>query len=498
MTILRTIESYGIETSRLRQTTLAILLACAVFATRPLSAQNSPSQDTQVQDNQAPNNPPTDNAAPDNQPPDIQAPDNRDPQYNQAPDNRPPDNQAPDNRDPQYNQGPDNRMPNDQAADQNMADNRPPAQDGQSSRYAQQSPEQLQRLVAPIALYPDSLVAQILAASTFPEEVVEADRWVQAHPNLKGDDLARAIDQQPWDPSVKALAAFPSVLGNMDKNLSWTSSLGDAYYNQQQDVMDAVQVMRRKAEQAGNLKSTPQQNVTMQGPDVEIQPTDPDTVYVPAYNPWLVYGYPVVAWPGWYPYPGIWFGGPYLSFGVGYGIGWYGGFGWGYPHWGFNWHNRAVLFNHNIYYSRSNTFYNRGNFYRGAAYGRGAYGARPGPYGARQGASGTRPGAYGARGGAYGARGGEYGARGGVYNRPGMAPRPFNGSREAARGYAEPRGQSGVHSGAYSGYERGGESRTFSSRGSSSVGGGAHSAPSHSGGSSSHGGASHGGGGGRH
>src|SRR5208282_4205972 len=109
----------------------------------------------------------------------------------------------------------------------------------------------LQRLVAPIALYPDSLVAQILAASTFPEEVVEADRWVQDHPDLKGDALGKAVDEQPWDPSVKALTAFPSVLGNMDKNLSWTSTLGDAYYNQQQDVMDAVQVMRHKAEQAG-------------------------------------------------------------------------------------------------------------------------------------------------------------------------------------------------------------------------------------------------------
>ena len=107
-------------------------------------------------------------------------------------------------------------------------------------------PSSCSSLVAPIALYPDSLVAQILAASTFPEQVVEADRWVQAHPDLKGDALGQAVDQQPWDPSVKALAAFPSVLGNMDKNLSWTSSLGDAYYNQQQDVMDAVQVMRQQ------------------------------------------------------------------------------------------------------------------------------------------------------------------------------------------------------------------------------------------------------------
>ncbi len=144
----------------------------------------------------------------------------------------------------------------------------PPAQQGPP--YAQQTPEQLGRLVAPIALYPDSLVAQILAASTFPEQVVEADRWVQAHPDLKGDALGQAVDQKPWDPSVKALTAFPSVLGNMDKNISWTSSLGDAYYNQQQDVMDAVQVMRRKAQGSGNLKTTPQQTVTVEGGTVVV------------------------------------------------------------------------------------------------------------------------------------------------------------------------------------------------------------------------------------
>ena len=261
----------------------------------------------------------------------------------------------------------------------------------QAPSYAQQSPEQLQQLVAPIALYPDSLVAQILAASTFPEEVVEADRWVQEHPDLKGQALGQAVDQQPWDPSVKALAAFPSVLGNMDKNLSWTSTLGDAYYNQQQDVMDAVQVMRHKAQQSGNLKTTPQEVVRDDGPDVDIEPADPNVVYVPAYNPWAVYGYPVVAWPGWYPYPGIWFGGPYLNFGVGFGIGYFGGFGWGWGHWGFNWHNRYAMYGGGRYFSRSRTFYNRSNFYRGAG-GRGAYGGRGGVArgGGERGGVGTR------------------------------------------------------------------------------------------------------------
>ena len=301
-----------------------------------------------------------------------------------------------------------------------------PAQDADAKApaYTQQTPEELQRLVAPIALYPDSLVAQILAASTFPEQVVEADRWVQAHPDLKGADLGKAVDGQPWDPSVKALTAFPSVLGNMDKNLSWTSTLGDAYYNQQQGVMDAVQVMRRKAEDAGNLKSTPQQTVTTQDSDIEIAPADPDEVYIPAYDPWDVYGYPIVAWPGWYPYPGIWFGGPYLSFGLGFGIGWWGGFGWGWGHWGFNWHDHYAMFNNGRYYSQSRTFYNRNNFYR----------------------------AGGARGGA--------------------AARPFNGNRQAARGYASPRGQTGTRSGAFSGYTRGAQARSFSSRGRSSFGGG--------------------------
>ena len=289
------------------------------------------------------------------------------------------------------------------------------AQTPSEHRYIQQTPEQLQQLVAPIALYPDSLVAQVLAASTFPEQVVEADRWVQAHPDLKGDALGHAVDQQPWDPSVKALTAFPSVLGNMDKNLAWASSLGDAYYNEQAKVMDAVQTMRRRAEQAGNLQTTPQQTVTSQKSTIVIEPATPEVVYVPAYDPWLVYGDPIVAWPEWYPYPGIWYEGPYLSWGIGFDIGFFGGFGWGWGHWGFDWHHRYAVYDHNRYYSRSTTFFNRNNFYRGE------------------------------------------GAHGEHFNRP--AGRPFNGDNRAARGYAEARGQSGVRSGAFSDFGRGGEER---------------------------------------
>ena len=347
------------------------------------------------------------------------------------------------------------------------------AQPAQAPTYSQETPEQLQQLVAPIALYPDSLVAQILAASTFPEQVVEADRWVQANPDLKGDALAQAVDQQPWDPSVKALAAFPSVLGNMDKNISWTSSLGDAYYNQQQDVMDAVQVMRQRAEAAGNLKTTPQQTVRTQDSQIEIEPAYPDVVYVPAYDPWLVYGYSILPWPGWYEYPGIWYGGPYLSFGVGFGIGFFGGFGWGWGHWGFDWHHHYPIYNHNRYYSRSVTFYNRNSFYRGG-------GVRGGVNGAR---GGVRP---GPSNGAVG--------RGQVFNRSGATSRPFEGSTPAARGYAAPQGQSGTRSGAFSNYGHGGETRSYSSRGSASVGGGARGGGGRAGGGGHAGGGTRGGG----
>src|SRR6202041_788700 len=144
-------------------------------------------------------------------------------------------------------------------------------------------------------------------------------------------------------------------------------------------------VMRQRAQQSGNLKSTPQQVVTTQGSTVVIQPADPQVVYVPAYDPWLVYGGPIVAWPGWYPYPGIWYGGPYLSFGVGFGIGYFGGFGWGWGHWGFDWHNHAVLYNHARYSSRSTTFYNRNAFYRGGGARGGGFdhpGADAHPFGA--------------------------------------------------------------------------------------------------------------------
>ena len=309
---------------------------------------------------------------------------------------------------------------------------------------AQQTPEQLQQLVAPIALYPDALVAQILAAATYPDQVVEADRWLQQHTDLKGEQLGQEVDKQPWDPSVKALTEFPSVLANMDKNLSWTSSLGDAYVNQQQDVMNAVQVMRDRAEKAGNLKSTSQQKVSKQGQTIVIEPADPQVVYVPEYDPWLVYGEPVGVWPGWYSYPGLFLAGPGIAFGFGLGIGFFGGFGWGWHHWGYDWHHHDIRFDHHHYESHSRVFANRNQFSHAGGF---------------HGASGFH----------------------------GGQARGFAGGQH---GFAAPHGESGIHSGAFSGFNHGGVARGFSARGQSSFGGGFHG-----GGGFHEGGGFHGGGG---
>jgi hypothetical protein len=307
---------------------------------------------------------------------------------------------------------------------------------------AQQTPEQLQQLVAPIALYPDALVAQILAASTYPAEVVEADRWMQQHSKLQGKKLADEVNKQSWDPSVKALTQFPSVLANMDQNLSWTSSLGDAYVNQAQDVMDAVQAMRGRAEAAGNLKSTSQEKVTNQGQTIVIEPASPDVVYVPQYDPWLVYGAPLGVWPGWYAYPGLYLGVPGIAFGVGFGIGFFAGFGWGWGHWGFDWHNRAVMFNHARYFSHSRTFANRGNF------GHGSGGV-------------NRAGGFHGASGFHGAAGFHDAAS-------------SRGSTGAQHGFAASHSQAGMRSGSFSGFNHGGATMANSARGRSSFGGGFH------------------------
>jgi hypothetical protein len=204
--------------------------------------------------------------------------------------------------------------------------------------------EQLDQLVAPIALYPDPLLAQILMAASYPLEVVEADRWLQVPANgaLQGDALTAAVQQQPWDPSIKSLVPFPAVLRMMDQNLGWTEQLGDAFLAQQADVMDAVQRLRRSAEAAGSLASTPQQTLSTSDQGIVIEPANPAAVYVPAYNPWCAYG----PWP-YADYPPYYFGVspaycvPILAFGPAF----YPPFG--YWAWGFfEWRRHHIRIDH--------------------------------------------------------------------------------------------------------------------------------------------------------
>jgi uncharacterized membrane protein YgcG len=200
------------------------------------------------------------------------------------------------------------------------------------------STQQLDQMLAPIALYPDSLIAQILTAATYPLEVVKADRWLQvpANASLRGDQLAAALQEQPWDPSVKSLVPFPRILKMMDDNLEWTEELGDAFLAQQADVMDSLQRLRRNAESAGSLASTARQTVTTQDDMIIIESPHPNIVYVPCYNPTLVYG----PWP-WVEYPPyFWPCGPF---------GWFG-FPVVYPLWGwYHWHWRHHRLYINVY-----------------------------------------------------------------------------------------------------------------------------------------------------
>jgi hypothetical protein len=213
------------------------------------------------------------------------------------------------------------------------------------------SDKDLDALVAPIALYPDALVAQILGAATYPDQVAEADTFLKANYELRGDGLMDAVDAKPWDPSVQALVLFPSVLDMLAKNIEWTSALGDAAANQQGDVMSAVQRMRAKAYAAGNLKSGQQFRVVQEAPDIlVIQPANPQVVYVPTYNPAVVYGAPVLT-PGYSA--GNVAAAAVISFGAGVAIGAAlsrPSCGWSYHSWGMNWSSRTVYCGGGAYY----------------------------------------------------------------------------------------------------------------------------------------------------
>src|SRR5882724_5379343 len=319
---------------------------------------------------------------------------------------------------------------------------------------AEQTPkipnDQLDSLVAPIALYSDSLLAQTLAASTYPLEVIQLQQWMDQNKNLTGKALADAVTKQPWDPSVQAMAAFPDVVQRLAGNIQWTTDLGNAFLAQQSDVMDAVQRMRGKAQGKGTLKTSAQQTVQTQAVDggkqvITIQPPNPDVVYVPSYDPAVVYGPPPPAYPYYpYTYPGY-VPGTALAWGAGIALGaaaWgaWGGGGWG---WNCGWGHGNVDVNVNNKYVNNynknvNKNFNQANLNRqGGAWQHSPQHRGNAPYGNRQtankyggggargqggaGGAGARPGAGGAGtrpGGGAGA-GNRPGGGAGAGNRPG-------------------------------------------------------------------------------
>ena len=222
--------------------------------------------------------------------------------------------------------------------------------------------EELDQMLAPVALYPDSLLAQILMAATYPLEVVQAERWRKANGNLGGDQLNDALDKKNWDPSVKALVPFPQVLSMMSENLEWTQKLGDAFLDQPDEMMDTVQELRSKAEAAGNLRDTEEQKVTEEDGVIDIEPANPEVVYVPVYDPAAIYG------PWWYPaFPPFFFLPPpgivigfhgRMGFGRGIAVGgaWCHGWGrWDWQHHHLNVNvNRHININRNISLNRDN------------------------------------------------------------------------------------------------------------------------------------------------
>ena len=362
-----------------------------------------------------------------------------------------PQNAQPQYQQPQYQQ-PDPQQPN---ADQQYAPSPYPEQQDpaeQAPALVQAlSAQDLEQLLAPIALYPDALLAQILAASTYPAQVAVADQWLdqmRAQGYGSPDQIAAGAQAHAtWDPSVKALTAFPDVLDMLDHNLEWTTNLGNAYYNQPQDVMQTVQVLRQRAQQAGNLESMPQEDVTENQGYIDIAPPNPEIVYVPTYDPWEVYGQPISPYPGFsfFGALGSFFGGLPIQYGLSFALGAFDRFPFGWIAWGFDWLAHAILFDHGNYYSHSTTVADWGLPHGGPrAYGGNGGGnrMRDGPYGANRGWSGQNAGNRRQAGGQqpYGQRG--YDQHG--YNQRGFDQRSFDqrggayNNRTPAQNYARP------------------------------------------------------------
>ena len=344
--------------------------------------------------------------------------------------------------------------------------------------------EELEQMLAPIALYPDALLSQVLMASTYPLDVVKADRWVKQNPGVTGNALTKTLEAQSWDVSVKSLVNFPQVLSMMSNNLDVTAKIGDAFIGQQKQVMDTIQKLRSLAYKSGNLKTTSQQKIVVEQQAIVIEPVNPAVVYIPTYSPVVYYStwpYPAYPPPAYYP-PGY-VPGRALAFTAGVAIGSAWGYAWGHT----DWHNgnvnvnvnRNANINSNINRSRYSAEYQKNNpaFKNGGSFQHNAAGA------------GARPGA-GAGAAGVGARPGAGAGAAGVGARPGAGA---GAAGAGARHGAQPASKQN----AFEGMDRGGSAaraesqRGQTSRSSFSGGGGAR------GGGGAHGGARGGGGGAR-
>ena len=248
---------------------------------------------------------------------------------------------------------------------------------------------QIDQMVAPIALYPDALVSQVLMAATFPDQVAEADQWIQTNPGLSGGELDDALSTASWDPSVISLCKFPNLLHRMGSNMQWTTDLGYAFLGQREQVLNSVQRLRRAAYQNGYLRSSPQQTIVVEPQYILIQPYNPNVVYVPVYEPTVVYG-PAWNYPTYY-YRSVWAPSPGLSFvnGFAWGIGFaaaqalFGGCDWNHHN---VYVNNTVVINNTIYrtsYDRHRDYYREGrrDWVRPAQIPHGNEGRRGAPYG---------------------------------------------------------------------------------------------------------------------
>jgi hypothetical protein len=399
------------------------------------------------------------------------------PTQQQQSDQPPPNDQPQPGAQPQQPQAPA-PQPGDQSG-------QPGQQQGAPTPY---TTAQLDQMLAPVALYPDTLLSDVLMASTYPIQLVEAQRWLSNPHNaaIHGDALVTALQPMTWDPSVKSLVPFPQIIKQMNDQLDWTQSLGTAFAYQQADVMERVQALRHQSEDCGKLASTPKMKVAHDGPAITIAPADPAVVYVPVYNPAVVYGtWAYAAYPPFYfaPPPGFYIGavGLDIGFSVGFGIVdplW----GWGYPVWGSH-----SIFVNNAYYSRIS--YNHAGFAGGAWHHEGPVGFHGGGF--RGGAAGFHGGAAGFHGGAAGRS--FAGARGGA------AHAAARGTGHAAASHGGARGFGGGHS--FAGGSHGAARATSHAAGGygGAHGGGgravSHGASFHGGGGAHGGGAPRGGGG---